>query len=277
MLFLPECFGFMGTSAEQTLAEADPPIVIPSSGGRATNDDDTATRKNDASISALLRETVASCNSQGEGEPDTKLSNKESLNSSSPSKICILDALKEIAQESKLWISAGGMHVSGAPPAINDDGSSPARIYNTHVILNAQGVVQCLYRKIHLFDVHIPDKVNLQESKTTAPGTELVVCDSPLGRLGLSTCYDMRFPEQYVRLVHEMGAQVLLVPSAFTVPTGRAHWHILLRSRAIEHQCYVLAAAQYGQHNEKRESYGTFVFQHPQKWYMTYRKYSVVL
>lgn len=146
------------------------------------------------------------------------------------------------------------MHVTGAPPA---EGSDLQRVYNTHVIIDNTGDVKCLYRKIHLFDVSIPGKFTLKESNTTGPGTELVTCDSPLGKLGVTTCYDMRFPEMYIHLV-ECGSQVLLMPSAFTVPTGSAHWHTLLRARAIESQCYVLAAAQYGKHNEKRESYGKF-------------------
>lgn len=144
------------------------------------------------------------------------------------------------------------MHVSGAPPK---EGSDRQRVYNTHVIIDDKGEVRCIYRKIHLFDVSIPGKVNLKESNITAPGTELVTCDSPIGKLGVTTCYDVRFPEMYIPLV-KMGAQVLLVPSAFTVPTGSAHWHTLLKARAIENQCYLLAAAQYGRHNDKRESYG---------------------
>ena len=85
----------------------------------------------------------------------------------------------------------------------------------------------------------------------TAPGNDIVVTDSPIGRLGLSTCYDLRFPELYCNMVYENGANVLLVPSAFTVPTGKAHWEVLLRARAIEMQSYVVAAAQVGSHHEK--------------------------
>jgi deaminated glutathione amidase len=93
------------------------------------------------------------------------------------------------------------------------------------------------------------------------PHVQLVTCNSPAGRLALSTCYDLRFPELYQRLVHDGGAQVILVPSAFTKPTGAAHWHTLLRARAIECQAFVIAAAQVGVHNVKRESYGhTVVF-----------------
>mmetsp|Transcript_12994 Transcript_12994/g.18399 ORF Transcript_12994/g.18399 Transcript_12994/m.18399 type:complete len:242 (+) Transcript_12994:3-728(+) len=171
------------------------------------------------------------------------------------------------------------MHEGGAPPRDEDDdkqndnnsksnstGSSSSseqqaslsRVYNSHVIMDNNGVVQCVYRKMHLFDVTIPeDNVYLRESATTAPGTKLVTCvNTPIGCLGVSICYDVRFPEMYIQLVREGGAQVLLVPSAFTVPTGKAHWHTLLRARAIENQCYVIAAAQYGKHNHKRESYG---------------------
>ena len=92
---------------------------------------------------------------------------------------------------------------------------------------------------------------------------QVVVCDSPAGRLGLTTCYDVRFPELTQRLVHEGGAQVILVPSAFTRPTGAAHWHALLRARAIECQAFVVAAAQVGEHNEKRASYGHSVVYSP--------------
>lgn len=109
---------------------------------------------------------------------------------------------------------------------------------------------------MHLFDVDVPNGPVLMESRTTAPGDKLVVCDSPAGRLGLTVCYDLRFPEVYQALTWAMGAKVLLVPSAFTKVTGAAHWELLLRARAVECQAYVIAAAQAGKHNEKRESYG---------------------
>jgi predicted amidohydrolase len=162
--------------------------------------------------------------------------------------ISLMDGLRTIARASNLWISGGGIHEY-------IDGKS---VYNTHVVLNDKGHVMCKYRKVHLFDVCIPDRgVDLRESRTTKAGyNSLVVCDSPIGVLGLTICYDMRFPEQYTALVQRKGAQIMLMPSAFTVPTGRAHWHVLLRARAIETQCYVIAAAQVGRHNEKRESYG---------------------
>ena len=124
------------------------------------------------------------------------------------------------------------------PPPSSDGGDDEGveKIYNTHVIIDDEGRLRACYHKIHLFDVAIPGKVSLRESDTTRPGTRLVVCDSPIGRLGLSICYDMRFGEMYVDLVQKMGAQVLLMPSAFTVPTGRAHWHALLRGESFDYR-----------------------------------------
>ena len=206
MLFLPECFGFIGESGKQTIERADPPVVV----GEAPLDP-----ANGAAISALLETTVESA-ANGKTTKEAKTEHPET--DEHQSSINILDALKTIAKSSGLWISGGGMHVGGAPTA---EGSDLPRVYNTHVIIDSQGTVKCLYHKIHLFNVHIPGKVNLQESATTAPGTELVVCDSPVGKLGLATCYDVRFPEQFTSLVNRMGAQILLVPSAFTV----RKWH----------------------------------------------------
>jgi predicted amidohydrolase len=203
MLLLPECFGFMGESGQQTVEEADPPVVV---GEMQGNNIPT----NDGFISSMLETAVESAASgeTPEGSHESTGFREQQTD------ICILAALKTIAKVSGLWLSGGGMHVAGAPPA---EGSDLPRVYNTHVIIDDQGTVKVLYRKIHLFDVHIPDKVNLQESATTAPGTELAVCDTPIGVVGLTTCYDVRFPEMYIPLVNNMGAQVLLVPSAFTV------------------------------------------------------------
>ncbi|MDE2149865.1 MAG: carbon-nitrogen hydrolase family protein [Gammaproteobacteria bacterium] len=150
------------------------------------------------------------------------------------------------ARELGLWIvagtvplAAGANHVYGACLVYDDAGRRAAR-----------------YDKIHLFDVQTPDGRVYRESASLAAGTPQAVCvDGPLGRLGLSVCYDLRFPELYRRLAAG-GAQVLCVPSAFTVPTGRAHWLALLSARAIENQCYVLAAAQCGQHPGGRLTYG---------------------
>ncbi len=143
--------------------------------------------------------------------------------------ISIIDELRFIARESGLWISGGGIHTQALSTASSDVDDLERKIHNTHVIIDSNGQIKNWYHKIHLFDVCIPDKVNLRESKTTSPGTKLVVCDSPVGRLGVTICYDIRFSEMYVDLVQKGGAEVLLVPSAFTVPTGKAHWHALLR------------------------------------------------
>jgi predicted amidohydrolase len=136
------------------------------------------------------------------------------------------------------------------PERIPDD----PRVFNTSTLFAPSGEMLALYRKIHLFDVDLPGAV-LRESSRVAPGKDLVVAKTDACTLGLSVCYDVRFPELYRQLV-EHGAQVLLVPSAFTVPTGRDHWEVLLRARAIENQCFVVAAAQWGAHYPSRHSYG---------------------
>mmetsp|Transcript_25309 Transcript_25309/g.38976 ORF Transcript_25309/g.38976 Transcript_25309/m.38976 type:complete len:436 (-) Transcript_25309:34-1341(-) len=277
MLFLPECFGFIGESSQQTLQEAEPPVSVGAgsfdiaTSDKYSRDDDKQQEQleqqqsvvNEKIISDALVLTISRA-AEATGSTADK-SDNEQINSNDKQRvhdirdhgnISLLDGLKTIARESNLWLSAGGMHEGGAPPR-DDDSNGQSRVYNSHVIIDNTGTVQCVYRKIHLFDVSIPDEgVHLRESATTAPGAKLVVCDSPIGRLGVTTCYDLRFPEMYTQLVREGGAQILLVPSAFTVPTGKAHWHTLLRARAIENQCYVLAAAQYGKHNQKRDSYG---------------------
>jgi predicted amidohydrolase len=130
------------------------------------------------------------------------------------------------------------------------------RSYNTAVVVDPRGQLVARYRKVHLFDVDIPGRATLRESEATAPGDELVVVDVDGARVGLTICYDLRFPELYRELVLDHGAEVLLVPAAFTAHTGAAHWQVLLRARAIENQAWLIAAAQWGRHNEKRESYG---------------------
>ncbi len=129
------------------------------------------------------------------------------------------------------------------------------RVKNACVHLRSDGGVAAAYRKIHLFDVELADGTSLQESEHVDAGQETVVTDTSFGRLGLSVCYDLRFPELYRRLVDD-GAIALAVPAAFTMTTGKDHWHVLLRARAIEQQCYVLAAAQTGAHFGRRVSYG---------------------
>ena len=161
----------------------------------------------------------------------------------------LLGRYRELAARHRLWLSLGGFAEKG--PDLD-------RRFNAHVIVNDAGEVQASYRKIHLFDVDMGD-VNgpvLMESATAAAGETLVTCDSPAGKLGLTVCYDLRFPEMFARLRYELGCEVMLVPSAFTKPTGQAHWETLLRARAIETQSYVVAAAQAGVHSEGRASHG---------------------
>jgi deaminated glutathione amidase len=126
---------------------------------------------------------------------------------------------------------------------------------NASILFAPDGKVEAVYAKMHLFDAAIPGRAVFRESATVAPGTELVVAATPLGTLGLSICYDLRFPELYRNLALS-GASVLFVPSAFTAYTGRAHWTTLLRARAIENLAYVVAPAQWGKHHEGRTSYG---------------------
>ncbi len=128
------------------------------------------------------------------------------------------------------------------------------RVFNTSVVIDRTGDLLARYRKIHLFDVDLPGAVH-RESASVAPGSEVVVAKLAACTLGLSVCYDVRFPELYRALV-DLGANVLLVPAAFTVPTGRDHWEVLLRARAIESQSFVIAAAQWGEHGATRRSYG---------------------
>lgn len=137
------------------------------------------------------------------------------------------------------------------------------KFYNTTVVFDRAGKELARYRKIHLFDVDIPGGATLRESDATAAGDELVVVSIHGAPVGLSICYDVRFPELYRSLVKDRGAEILLVPAAFTAHTGAAHWHLLLRARAVEDQAWVVAAAQWGQHSEKRASYGHTLISDP--------------
>ncbi|GMH10504.1 hypothetical protein Nepgr_012345 [Nepenthes gracilis] len=152
-----------------------------------------------------------------------------------------------LARESNIWLSLGGFQ---------EKGSDDSHLCNTHVIVDDNGNIRSKYRKIHLFDVDVPGGMVYKESRFTEAGKDIVAVDSPFGRLGLTVCYDLRFPDLYQQLRFQEQVQVLFVPSAFTKITGQAHWEILLRARAIETQCYVIAAAQAGKNNNKRESYG---------------------
>jgi predicted amidohydrolase len=129
------------------------------------------------------------------------------------------------------------------------------RVFNTSVLVGPDGSRLAAYRKIHLFDIDLPGLEHLKESRSVAPGDDLVVAEAPFGRVGLSICYDLRFPELY-RALMTRGARVLAVPSAFTERTGKAHWETLLRARAIENLAFVVAPAQVGSHGRGRSSHG---------------------
>lgn len=163
----------------------------------------------------------------------------------------IVSRYSQLARKLQVWLSLGGFHERGP------DWEKDQRIYNSHIIINDKGELTSVYRKSHLFDVELPEKgVSLKESSFTVPGPSLLSpVHTPIGKVGLGICYDLRFPELSLALLRH-GADVLTYPSAFTVATGAAHWEVLLRARAIETQCFVLAAAQVGRHHEKRSSYG---------------------
>eukprot|EP00038_Savillea_parva_P025199 m.46643 g.46643 ORF g.46643 m.46643 type:complete len:318 (+) comp6788_c0_seq1:1037-1990(+) len=157
---------------------------------------------------------------------------------------------RHLAKEFQIWVSYGGFHERPANPTSTD-----GRIYNSHLLINPQGDIVANYHKAHMFDADTADGA-FKESSFTCPGDkQVLVTGTPVGNVGLTTCYDLRFPQVYTNL-RRAGADVLLVPSAFMPSTGEAHWESLLRARAIETQCYVAAAAQYGQHNAKRKSHG---------------------
>ncbi|MCA9490321.1 MAG: carbon-nitrogen hydrolase family protein [Myxococcales bacterium] len=125
----------------------------------------------------------------------------------------------------------------------------PARCYNTSVLFGPDGRILASYRKIHLFDVDVSPETRFKESDTVVPGERVVVAETPLAKVGMSVCYDLRFPELY-RALRDAGATLITIPSAFTLTTGKDHWEPLIRARAIETQCYVIAAGQQGQHDD---------------------------
>lgn len=212
----------------------------------------------DANLAAAER-TVADAADQGAklvvlpeafaylGTETGKLSILEELPAGGP----ILRRCQELARRFEVELLLGGFW---------EKAPDPEKAFNTAVMLRADGSVGECYRKIHLFDVDLPDGTKLAESNRVEAGEQVVVADAPFGKLGLSICYDLRFPELYRRLV-DKGAIALAAPSAFTMTTGKDHWEVLLRARAIEQQCYVFAAAQVGRHvrmdgTGRRESYG---------------------
>ncbi len=161
----------------------------------------------------------------------------------------ILPWLRQTARDLQLWIVAGTIPL---PP----DGQPSAKAHACSLLIDAQGQRVARYDKLHLFDVDVADaRGRYRESDDYAFGNRVVVADTPVGRLGLTVCYDLRFPELY-SLLREAGAELISAPAAFTAVTGAAHWQVLLRARAIETQCYVLAAGQGGSHPGGRETFG---------------------
>jgi len=161
----------------------------------------------------------------------------------------IVGTLRDLARQHHVWLLGGSF-----PEAAE---GAAARVHNTSVAVAPDGRIAGVYRKIHLFDVDLSAQGGLayRESERIAPGSEVVAVETPFGVIGLSICYDVRFPELYRRLA-ERGARWLAVPAAFARETGRDHWEVLLRARAIENQAFVLAAAQVGDHGGGRASYG---------------------
>ncbi|MDB4942486.1 MAG: Aliphatic amidase AmiE [Labilithrix sp.] len=163
----------------------------------------------------------------------------------------IMSALRSAARDAQVSLVAGGMP---------ERSSDPYRPFNTSVLLGPDGGVVATYRKVHLFDVDLPDGTKLLESNATSAGDAPSVTELPRRSggpvsLGMTICYDLRFPELYRRLA-DRGARIVTIPAAFTLTTGKDHWHVLLRARAIENQTFVLAAAQHGKHPRGRQTYG---------------------
>ena len=158
----------------------------------------------------------------------------------------VLAAVREAAAKAGIWVHLGSLAL------LDTDGDM---LVNRGFVIDGQGEIRARYDKIHLFDIDLPTGESWRESAVYRPGTRAVVAETPLGQLGLSICYDLRFADLYASLSNH-GATVLSIPAAFTVPTGEAHWHVLMRARAIEAGVFVIAAAQVGKHEDGRVTYG---------------------
>lgn len=165
----------------------------------------------------------------------------------------IQDFLAEQSRKHRVWIVAGTI-----PIACHDEN----RVRAASLVYNDEGVCVARYDKIHLFDVTISETEKYKESDFIQAGNEIVTVETPFGKLGLAVCYDIRFPELF-RCLFNAGAEIIVLPSAFTVKTGNAHWDVLLRSRAIENFCYVIGAGQAGVHTNKRATYGNSLIAEP--------------
>jgi len=156
-----------------------------------------------------------------------------------------LKAYRALATELKIHLHVGSLALK----------FSAEKAVNRSFLISPEGAVLASYDKIHMFDIDLPGGESYRESNAYRPGGSTVVAETPWGRFGMTVCYDVRFPHLY-RTLAQAGADFLAVPSVFTVPTGRAHWHVLLRARAVENGCFVFAPAQWGEHAGGRKSYG---------------------
>jgi predicted amidohydrolase len=159
----------------------------------------------------------------------------------------VLAAVRRAAAERGIWVHIGSLALAGE--------RADERLVNRAFLIDGSGEIRARYDKMHLFDVDLPTGETWRESAAYAPGDQPVVAQTPIGRLGISICYDLRFPDLY-RALTGAGATTLAIPAAFTAPTGEAHWHVLLRARAIEAGVFVVAAAQSGRHQDGRRTYG---------------------
>ncbi|HTN50866.1 MAG TPA: carbon-nitrogen hydrolase family protein [Anaeromyxobacter sp.] len=164
-----------------------------------------------------------------------------------------LGAVRELARRRGIFVLAG---------SIAEKVDVPRKTANTSVLVADDGSIAAVYRKIHLFDVAIPDGARYAESEGVVPGDKVVIAPTALGRIGLTVCYDLRFPELFRRLAG-LGAELLTIPSAFTLFTGKDHWEVLVRARAIENLAYVLAPAQVGRHSASRQTFGNAMIVDP--------------
>lgn len=213
---------------------------------KANKDDNLA-----ATTKLIVRAAVLGCkmvflpecfDMVGESQKQT-LDNSESLTGP------LVTEYRQLAKDNNVWLSLGGLHEKSST-------NEADKSNNAHIVVNSSGEIASVYRKVHLFNLEIPGVIRLKESEFSVAGDRIVEpVDTPVGKVGLGICYDVRFAEFGIALA-KAGADLLTYPSAFTVPTGLAHWETLLRARAIENQCYVIAAAQTGAHNAKRSSYG---------------------
>jgi predicted amidohydrolase len=173
-------------------------------------------------------------------------SQRAAKNLSEPDDDRVLAEAREAAAENRIWLHIGSLAV------LTDSG----KVANRSFIIDREGTIRATYDKLHLFDVDLPTGESWRESNVYSAGSGVVLVNgTPVGKLGLTICYDLRFPGLFARLA-ESDADVIAVPAAFTVPTGKAHWHVLLRARAIEAGLFVVAAAQVGRHEDGRQTYG---------------------